>query len=323
MTTRLIVPLDQSSVAESVLPLARRLASQLGAAVTLVSVIDVPDSFAGYVRKSGPSATELAEQTASAIRATATPPSPYGTWSGWSNLQPSQGQVEEVANETAAAERYLRAIADTFDAEHVETLVRLGQPAERILDLAERRQNPMIVLASHGRSGIGRAVLGSVAVRIVQGATCPVMVMRASESATGHGQYRQIQRILVPVDGSTHSERAVPVVAKHFASPDTRVHLLNVVDTPRFANKAHMQEYVRWLADQVSEKDIVASWEVTEGAPSRQIIEVADRHDADLIALSTHGRTGIDRFVLGSVAERILHISERPLLLIPARVRID
>ncbi len=317
MTTRIIVPLDHSAVAESALPLARRLEQQLGARVTLISVLDVPSSFGGYVRS--PEARETPFDAVPRQPSAAMPQSPYGNWTGWSGSEPSAKQIEEVANETTEAEKYLQQIATTFESDHVETIVRLGRPAERILDAAESREDSIIVLASHGRSGIGRAVVGSVTARVVQAANRPVFVVRASEGSSGEGIYDEIRNILIPVDGSTLSEQAIPVVAGMFKGEGSRVHLLNVIETPRFANSAQAEGYTKWLAEQVTESGIAASWEVTKGWPADQINRVAATQDVELIAMSTHGRTGLNRFALGSVAERVLHDADRPLMLAPMR----
>lgn len=318
MTARIIVPLDQSAVAESALPLARTLATQLGGRVTLISILDVPAGFAHYVRdpERDHSAAEIGRTQYNSV-----PDSPYGNWGGWSGSQPSAKQVEEIASETASAEQYLDAIAKTFDGVQVETMVRFGNPAERILEAAESRDSAMIVLASHGRTGVGRAVIGSVAARVVQAAHNPVFVVRARRGGSGAGMAEPIRKILVPVDGSSFAERALPVVSQYFKGGDTRVDLLYVIEVPRYANQAQAGEYVKWLANKVSEENLPTGYEVQEGSPTAQIIEASNNLDVDLIAMSTHGRSGLDRFVLGSVAERVLHEADRPLLLIPARMK--
>lgn len=317
MAARILVPLDQSSVAESALPLARRLARQLDARVTLISVLNVPRSFGSYVRTQDeppPQATESA-----GVPTSATPQSPYGGWNGWSWSEPSAEQINDVAERTSEAERYLAKIANTFESDHVETIVLYGQPADRLLGAAESRDGAIIVLASHGRSGVGRAVVGSVAARVVQAARNPVFMVRATKGADGSGEYGPINRILIPVDGSTFSEQAIPVVAQLFKSDDLQAHLLQVLEAPVYASRPQADGYTAWLAEKVSGADMPASWEVTEGDPANQINAVAKKVGVDLVAMSTHGRTGLNRFVLGSVAERVLHNAERPLLLIPAR----
>jgi nucleotide-binding universal stress UspA family protein len=320
MTTRIVVPLDQSPIAESALPLARTLAKQLNARVTLLSVLDVPASFSHYMRPE--ERVPAGSAPPPRMPAEATPQSPYGHWTGWSSQQPTAGQIDEISGETAAAERYLDAIAKTFDSEMIETVVRYGRPAERILQTAESRDNAMIVLASHGRGGLGRAVVGSVAGRVAQAATRPLFVVRAQRESVGSGELDPIKRMLIPVDGSAFSEQAIAVVNDLFAETERNLHLINVIETPRFANGAQSESYVQWLAEQIDQPNVKVEFEIAKGNPATQITEAADRHGVDLIAMSTHGRTGLDRFVIGSVAERVLQEADRPLLLIPARMTV-
>jgi nucleotide-binding universal stress UspA family protein len=317
MSARIVVPLDQSPVAESALPLARTLAKQLGARVTLLSVLDVPASFGHYARSEE---RAHAETTPQRMPSEATPQSPYGNWTGWSGREPTAKQIEEIASETAAAERYLDAIATTFNGESVETVVRYGRPAERILETAESRDNALVILASHGRGGLGRAVVGSVAAKVAHAATRPLFVVRAQRDSPGSGELDPIKRMLIPVDGSAFSEQAIAIVNEMFANTERNLHLINVIETPRFANKAQSEGYVQWLVDRIDQPNVTVECEVVEGSPAARITEAADRHGVDLIAMSTHGRTGLDRFVIGSVAERVLQDADRPLLLVPARM---
>ena len=313
MTHRIIIPLDHSSIAESVLPFAHRLVEQIGASVTLLSVLDVPSSFAYHVR--GGDRPEPAQVPTSEHREPL-PQSPYGAWTGWTSNEPSAKQIDEIARETSDAEKYLKGIAETFGDTHVETLVRYGHPAERILNTAEQRDNSVIVLASHGRSGIGRALIGSVASRVVQAATVPVFVQRAADSREASGDVPEIRKVIVPVDGSAFSEQALPALENILGAEKTEVHLISVIETPRFANKAQSQGYVAWLAEQIAQSGFAVTHSVTEGTPSREVNRAANAQGADMIAMTTHGRSGLDRFVLGSVAERILHESTLPILLI-------
>jgi nucleotide-binding universal stress UspA family protein len=321
MTRRIIVPLDLSATAEAALPLARRLARQLGAQVTLVAVLEVPASFGHHVQEDA--TPRRAASAAAAPPPGPTPSSPYGSWTGWSSFEPSAKQIDEVARETTEAERYLTTIGRSFEADHVETVVRFGSPAERILELSETRDNALVVLASHGRSGIGRAIVGSVAARVVQNSRQPVFLVRARDGAQDDQIDKPIESILVPVDGSTLAERAIPTISSLFKHETAHIHLLHVIESPRFAIKSQAEEYTNWLATQISESGTPASAEVTEGRPSDEINGAAARKDVDLIAMSTHGRTGLNRVVLGSVAERVLHNAERPLLLVPARASVE
>jgi nucleotide-binding universal stress UspA family protein len=311
MARRIIVPLDRSEVAEAAVPVARGLARQLDLPITLVSVLEVPRQFAAYFPGQGRSETRLEGIPRDAPVSTA---SPYGRWTGWTSQQPSERQLNRVAKETAEAEQYLRKIAGQFEGMTVEVTVQYGSPADGILHTSERRDDSPIVIASHGRSGIGRALLGSVATRVVQASAAPVFVVRGGADLPGDTY--EVHNVLAPVDGSGYSEFAVKAAIDMFGSKGLSLHLLHSVQDPEFAEKAHAEEYLRWLAERCGTESMTVTTEVCEGRPDSEINRVAADRNVDLIVLATHGHTGVDRFVLGSVAERVLRNAERPLMMV-------
>ena len=316
MSARLIVPLDHSNVAESALPLARGLANMLDGTVTLVGVVEAPRAFAHSTGKRDPSIDVDHQPSRSDYIA---PPSPFGRWGGWTNRQPSTKQVDELAQRTSKMESYLKGTAQSFGDRHVEIVVKLGHPAEEIIDIANHRDNSVIVMASHGRGGLGRALLGSVATRVVQASSRPVFVVRGTDQAsTGTGEVG-LSRVLVPVDGSAFSEQALETVRKMFEGKQLKLHFVTAAHDPVFDETGKAPEYLKWLAEKVADSFADVTWEVGDGPAGRVINQVAESQNVDLIAMSTHGRSGFDRFVLGSVAERVLHEATRPLLLLPAR----
>lgn len=318
MTQRIVLPLDQSDVSESAIPMAKALAGQLGASLTLLTVVDAPSSLHRYVRTDERDHT--GRRPPGIERPTdITAQSPYGNWTGSTSSEPSARQIEQVASASAEAEAYLKRISESFGDMHVETAVRLGSPADRILETAETRENALIVLASHGRSGIRRAVAGSVALRVVQGSSSPVIVVRANTVDDTAQSPQPVRKVLIPVDGSALSEQAIPQVQGIFGADNLEIHLTSVIETPRFANQRQTEDYVGWLAGQVGKAGSKTTWDVSTGSPSIMINKAAEAQDVDMIAMSTLGRSGLSRFVLGSVAERVLHEADRPLMLIPAR----
>lgn len=318
MTQRIILPLDHSTVSESALPLARLLSQQLGLPVTLVSVLHLPPDFQPYFREASRDPHPTPVSPASEKVA---PVSPYGRWSSLSQRQPSDKQVEQVASKTREAEHYLKSIAETFPETMVETSVQYGNPAERILATAELRGNSIIVLASHGRSGLGKSILGSVASRVVQGASTPVFVVRARKEGADVEQPAEIQSVLVPVDGSDFSQAAIQHVQDVFGTSTLNLHLLYAIDDMIFAEFAHAEQYLEWLAEQISASGSNVTWEVRQGDADDEINRIASERDVDLIAMTTHGRSGIDRFVIGSVAERVLNKADKPLMMVRPQKR--
>jgi nucleotide-binding universal stress UspA family protein len=320
MAKRIVVPLDRSELCESALPLARQLARQLALPVTLTTVIDVPSQFTRHSYGSGGQAQYPAADPVA-------PQSTYGRWHGFTTPAPSQRQLDRLATQTSEAERYLRDIAKTFEDITVGTIVLLGRPAERILALAEDRDDSYIVMASHGRSGLGRTILGSVASRIVQATTTPVFVVRCSESAQKIGK---IERVLVPLDGSPFAEQALDAFDALFRDSDAHINLLYVIEegqSPdsyaqevledyRDVTEQDASEYLQWVEDQLIEVGRSVSRDIVYGSAADAICQMSNDNDADLIAMATHGRTGIARFLLGSVAERVLYQTNKPLMLI-------
>jgi nucleotide-binding universal stress UspA family protein len=320
MARRIVVPLDRSELCESALPLARELAAQLNLPVTLVTAIDVPSQFARHAYGSGgqaqyPAADPVAPQTA------------YGRWHGFTTPAPTERQLERLAKQTGDAEQYLRDIATRFENTPVEVSVQLGRPAERILAVAAQRDNSYIVMASHGRSGFGRTLLGSVASRIVQGANAPVFVVNCAQGGPTTGP---IERVLVPLDGSIFAEQALEAVDQLLGPLDVQLHLLYVIEggeSPdsyaqevledyRDVSEQEAKDYLKWVAERLVTEGQRVSHEIAYGSAGDAIHWAANDRNADLIAMATHGRSGLARFVLGSVAERVLYHTSRPLMLV-------
>lgn len=309
MASRIVVSLDRSDVSERALPLARALARQLDAPVTLVTVLDVPASLARFGSASAPP-VDAARLDPMAQRA------PYGRWSGWTSTEPSSRQLERVATETREAEKYLNRIAETFGDTHVEISVQFGRPDERILQVAEQRGDSIIVIASHGRSGISRALIGSVASRVARAATKPVFVVRCTNEYSGREDENVISSALFPVDGSEISEQTVTRAQQIFGPANLKVHLLSVIEHPDYEEHAMATEYLRALAERVSNAGSEVTWEVTEGFCADEVNRIAGEKGADIIVMATHGPAGFNQYILGSTAERVLNRADRPLLMI-------
>jgi nucleotide-binding universal stress UspA family protein len=297
MLHRIIVPLDGSPLSHAALPLARSLAEITGAGVTLLSVIDPPRDF------------YLAPQDSSATR-----------------LRPKD--VEHLAEEERRLGNYLEGVKTTFDNTRVSIDVRLGDPADEILEAAESGSGTAIVMASHGRTGIGRMFLGSVANRVVQTTSVPVFVMRAaSDSRDEYGKLK-LNNIAIPLDGSKLAEQAMEQAYQVFRQ-NVRYTLMRIVE-PIAPGQAYTSEaianyerearniaedYIREKVDELTSRGATANADVRVIQPALGITQIASEFGADLIAMSTHGRSGMGRFLMGSVAERVLRNADRPVML--------
>jgi nucleotide-binding universal stress UspA family protein len=259
------------------------------------------------------------------------PGDPYaGVGTGVASTSLSPAAMEKLADKVTGAEQYLRRIAETFPDRPVETEVLFGDPADRILALAEMRLEPAIVMASRGRSGLSRALLGSVTARVVQASAFPVFVVRGSEASIGEGAL-DIETVLIPLDGSAFAEQALVLVQRLFGKTGLNLVLLRVVETQR-ARGAYehptADEYVQsvqheasaYLEEKARQLGILGytvTCDLGEGRVAACVNGSAHTFGVDLIALATHGSSAdLRRFVLGSVAEQVLHEADRPLLLV-------
>jgi nucleotide-binding universal stress UspA family protein len=212
----------------------------------------------------------------------------------------------------------------------VATFVREATaPADAILREAAERDADLIIMATHGRGNLARAVLGSVAERVVADSPVPVLLLRPG----GH-RVTRIQRLLVPVDGTPEGALALGLAVPFAKAMGAQVVLLQVV--PRGVGFAGLEgdmidlvgddnalagagQYVSGLADQLQRAGLVAEGRAVMGLPSAMIVRTASEMEADLIVMSTHALTGLARAVLGSTADEVVRNARRPVLLVRQR----
>ncbi|MFW6074712.1 MAG: universal stress protein [Chloroflexota bacterium] len=301
MVETLIVPLDGSEVSERVLPLARQIVAEYQAKVRLVSVVEAPTEF-----------------------------------SSWAAM-PASVHAGEIEQWIDLRRSYLDDIASTFAGADVAVKVDIGPPSVAILNEADAAPQPMIVMASHGRTGLGRLVLGSVTQRIIRRAACPVLVQpvhhgRQIESA-------RFERILAPLDGSEIGKRALDAAREYFDLTPTELTLIQVIEAPdpsapriggiaepavnydvvlRYQESVRQdaESYLQRVAEELRADGIRANWIVCDGHVATEVERVAREQDVQMIVLATRGRGAIGRFLLGSVAERLLADMSRPIFLL-------
>jgi nucleotide-binding universal stress UspA family protein len=212
-----------------------------------------------------------------------------------------------------------------------ETVLLHGDPVNEVLALASESPEAMIVIGSHGRTGLSRAMFGSVADKVVRAAQVPVVVVRDMLRIMPPS----ISALLVPLDGSELAEQALPVAIRLAKLTGARLVLVRVTDTLRAAPYAGLStnaEMAKSLAEEVQDsarsyldgvvrslraRGLWASWEVRAGRPVDEITRTAETTAADLIVMSTHGRGGVRRWAFGSVTTQVLHQSQTPVLIVP------
>ena len=298
MYGKILVPLDGSPAAESVLSIARAIAGGLKVPVELLSVIDL---------------VELARNVSAA-----------------ENLF-----LDTLAEDEMRSRReYLAKIAESFSGGEVHGLVEKGKAESVILETAAAENDTLIAMATHGRSGLNRWLLGSVAEKVLRATGIPLLLVRAS-AAPSQAQ-RPLKSIVVPLDGSPLAETVLPGVVDLAKKLDLQVMLFRAfnipygvydgggaygVDLERLvaAVEAETQRYLEEKRAELQaaglEKVIIAS---KQGMGADEIISFTRKSPDTLIAMCSHGRSGVKRWVLGSVTETVVRHADTPVLIFRA-----
>jgi nucleotide-binding universal stress UspA family protein len=209
-----------------------------------------------------------------------------------------------------------------------------GGPAfDEICRLAERIPADLIVMPTHGRTGLKHIFLGSTAERIVQHSPCPVFVTRGSAVQSKNGS-RCINRILVPVDFSGCSREGLQYairLANEFGAKITLLHATYLgyiyssegtaiydVSALRKAACENAERQMRKLTRSAKFGRVKFQTVLTEGSPVQDICDFAKDHDVDLIITSTHGLTGLEHILIGSIAEHVVRRAPCSVLVVPA-----
>ena len=218
------------------------------------------------------------------------------------------------------------------DGIQAKAVILYGSPADKILDHADKNGIDLMIMATHGRSGLTRWWVGSVAEKVISESSTPVLLIRSKRiKETESARKLTFEKILAPLDGSDIGESALPIVETLALKTGASVSLLRVMpplgtveagilgsDLRRFvgAMRDACEKYLREVAQGLAEKGVQTTYEVIAGDPADGIIEYARDKKISLIAMSTHGRSGIARWVLGSVADKVLHESRVPMWLV-------
>ena len=214
----------------------------------------------------------------------------------------------------------------------VSKAVAYGNVAEEVIKFAEKHKIDLIIISTHGHSGIKRWMMGSVAEKILYGTCTPVLLVKSKARKISKVEFK---KILVPLDGSAFSETSLPYVKELTQGTGSEIILLRISEPPILpadrspAIKPSWEEYRDMLMAEIQQqaseylKKVKADFkaeptriEVILGKATDSILQVAQKEKVDLIAMTTQGRTGVSRWVYGSVATRIVEESLQPILLI-------
>jgi nucleotide-binding universal stress UspA family protein len=244
---------------------------------------------------------------------------------------------------------YLNSLADTIkrtlhlrseEKENAVTAkVEAGEPRESICSIVKKNNVDIVVMTTTGSTGyiVGKTI-GSVADHVCRNVPVPVMLIRPGEKQTNEKKQRLISHIFLTLDGSELSERAMPIaveLASRLKIPVTLFQMAHIVvpysdgmlvdDTLSYsllsdANEERVKTEMTDLEDKLKNKGLDVNKLVVAGVSAAdEIIDGSIKVGADLIVMSTHGRSGLGRWLLGNVAEKVLRHSELPILLVNAR----
>jgi nucleotide-binding universal stress UspA family protein len=290
MIKTILVPLDGSELAEQVLPYASEIGRRAGAELLLLTSIQ-----------------------------------PVGIWDATTT-------AINWEREERLAQEYLDAQKERLQAADVKVRVKRehGEPAAGILETAESENVSLIAISTHGRSGITRWLFGSVADRVVQHSRVPLLMIRPRDGA---GPSPVFEKVLVPLDGSEVAAGVLPFVeemAKLFGASLVLYHAVPPISAypgfetvnPQLDGQVlqEMQQQAKELlsasAREIEGRGLRATVAVSIDLAVDGILRAAKETGADVIAIGTHGRSGIGRMVLGSVANAVMRRSELPCLLV-------
>ncbi|MBK8984798.1 MAG: universal stress protein [Chloroflexi bacterium] len=193
----------------------------------------------------------------------------------------------------------------------VETAVRSGLPAQEIIRYVQENGVDLIIMTTHGRSGLTRWSFGRTAEKVVRRAPCPTVIMRSQQQIIPD----QIKRILVPLDGSALAEQVLAPTFYIASGLKAEVILLQVMEAgplqpegraPEAEKLASMYAYLESIRQRLQARGIQAQAEVLVGPVADKIVDFADANQIDLIVLSNLGSSGLQMWMFGSVAERVM-----------------
>ena len=297
MFEKILVPLDGSAIAQGILPCVKTLARRFGSTIVLFHAAEAP--------------VELDRQ-------------------------------EKYAKETidrirSLALQYLAGVAKTLRRQRfkVETEMGLGGVARSITDFAEEEKVDLIAMSTHSRSGPARWMMGSAPDRVLRHTHRPVLLVRPTGESPVDAKPLPLKRVIVPLDGSRAAQAVLPCVQEMAKTLKLEVVLIQVISAETTVQFTPMgpdtwavptdvlqqidvlaSGYLAGVGRELEREGISVRWDVLRGAPAHSIVEFARETPGSMVAMTTHGRSGLRRWVLGSVADQVVRASGEPVLVI-------
>jgi nucleotide-binding universal stress UspA family protein len=236
-----------------------------------------------------------------------------------STRRPLTGLKNSSRNsESADKQLYLSQKADQLRSAGTEAdyEFRDGEVAKEICDIAQNED--IVVMSTNSRTGLQRLLIGSVTLEVIQNASTPLILLRPTDNWRSRGT--NFKRLLVALDGSEFSERILPYVTTLAKAFGSEILLLSVpAGSTSDSYRTTIETYLQNLAVELGSHDLKVRTLVAGNVAAQTIVVTAETEMADLIMLATHGRSGMDRLMLGSVAERVVKNMPCPIFLLPIR----
>lgn len=300
MFQKILVPLDGSPLAEGILAHAKVLAKGLHSQVILLHAVEA---------------------------------FPLDYVDG--ELEPYAARAAEFIH--PLAEGYLDRIARKLIRAGVDAEMKLvqGRAADEILAYAEGEGVGLIAMSTRGRSGPSRSILGSTADRVLRCGEQPVLLVHPPNGGVGRPASARLSRIVVPLDGSPIAETVLPLLNGLAGALELEIVLIQVVgvettvefggtnyDTRLVPNDVlqrlvgQASEYLAGIARRLEGEGLRARWEVLGGSPANRVIDFARETPDCVVAMTTHGRSGFRRWIMGSVTDRVVRQTSEPVLVV-------
>lgn len=295
MFEHIVVPLDGSEIAEAVLAYVSPMASRLGSRVVL-------------------------------LHADA---DPYADMFGPESMVRGEGNQMRLSG-------YLEGVAERLISKGIEcsTYYEMGTPSSVILRYVEEQNPDLVAMSTHGRSGLRRMVVGSITSTILPRAQAPLLVVHPMEGESLPDT--SFESLIVPLDMSSRSEDVLPLAGEVADALGLTMTLTTCIPSASqiytgsipevypypddFVQQAQdaSDEYLEQLSANIKEsRGIDVQWETLEGSPAGRIVDLAQGQSNGLIAMCTQGRTGLGRWVLGSVTDAVIRHGNTPVLVVP------
>ena len=323
MFKKVLVGLDGSKAAEGLLHFVAKVAQGLDLSLVLMSALDSEEVgvFDPLLEVPEPLRQRSAEGTNPEF------PSPRATDS------------ERIRELESALESYLQGMAKRLEEDglNVTWTVSVGNPAEEILNAAERTGCNLIALASYSDSTSARGVLGSVAVKVLHASHIPMVLLNPDAAQAYADDGAWASGILVPLDGSSLGEMALAYaedLSKHLSLPLTLVRAMGNINAAFVADPAmgmalteemaealdaEAQDYLARVQAKLKGEGVAAEAELLKGAPAKAIVALAQDRPQSMIVMTSHGRSSFARWLLGSVTEAVVRTAANAVFIIPRR----